>query len=136
MIYVVVDTNVIISALYTSNSESPTIKIVEAFLRKEITLLYNEEIINEYEEVLRRPKFKFPNLLVENFLVAIKRLGILSDRVDSGEFFYDEDDAVFYEVALSKDNALLVTGNAKHFPKSPIVVTPAELISIIENNIK
>ena len=127
MIYVVVDTNVIISALYTSDSESPTVKIVEAFLRKEITLLYNEEIINEYEEVLRRPKFKFPNLLVENFLVAIKRLGILSDRVDSGEFFYD---------AVSTDNALLVTGNAKHFPKSPIVVTPAELISIIENNIK
>ena len=102
MIYVVVDTNVIISALYTSNSESPTVKIVEAFLRKEITLLYNEEIINEYEEVLRRPKFKFPNLLVENFLVSIKRLGILSDRVDSGEFFYDEDDAVFYEVAFLK----------------------------------
>ena len=41
------------------------------------------------------------------------------------------DDAVFYEVALSKEDAYLVTGNTKHFPKSPIVVTPAEMLDII-----
>ena len=39
---------------------------------------------------------------------------------------------VFYEVALSRDDAYVVTGNLKHFPKKPIVVTPAEMISILE----
>ena len=39
---------------------------------------------------------------------------------------------VFYEVALSKEDAYLVTGNTRHFPKKPFVVTPAEMIAIIE----
>ena len=47
------------------------------------------------------------------------------------EIFPDPKDDVFYEVALSKEGSYLVTGNIKHFPKSPIVVTPAELLEIL-----
>ena len=54
-----------------------------------------------------------------------------AERVFSGESFIDPDDVVFYEVALSKNNTYLVTGNTKHFPRSPIVVTPAELMELI-----
>ena len=39
---------------------------------------------------------------------------------------------VFYEVALSKEDAYLVTGNKKHFPQKPIVVTPAEMLEILQ----
>ena len=39
---------------------------------------------------------------------------------------------MFYEVALSKEDAYLVTGNKKHFPKTPIVVTPAEMLEILQ----
>lgn len=39
---------------------------------------------------------------------------------------------MFYEVALSKEDAFLVTGNQKHFPMTPIVVTPAELLEILK----
>ena len=42
---------------------------------------------------------------------------------------------MFYEVALSKDDAYLVTGNKKHFPQTPIVVTPAEMLEILKNEI-
>lgn len=38
------------------------------------------------------------------------------------------DTNVFYEVALSVDDSYLVTGNTKHFPKKPFVVTPAEML--------
>ena len=41
------------------------------------------------------------------------------------------DTNVFYEVALSVDDSYLVTGNTKHFPKKPFVVTPAEMLQII-----
>ena len=34
-------------------------------------------------------------------------------------------------VTLSKDDAYLVTGNIKHFPKKPFVVTPAEMVAIL-----
>jgi len=38
-------------------------------------------------------------------------MGISSERVHSDEVFPDQDDVVFYEVALSKEDAYLVTGN-------------------------
>lgn len=59
-------------------------------------------------------------------------MGISSERVHSDEVFPDQDDVVFYEVALSKEDAYLVTGNTKHFPKTPIVVTPAEMMEILQ----
>ncbi|MBR5499650.1 MAG: hypothetical protein IKV75_05775, partial [Bacteroidales bacterium] len=45
--------------------------------------------------------------------------------------FPDPKDIVFYEVALSVEDSFLVTGNLKHFPKKPFVVTPAEMLQII-----
>lgn len=40
---------------------------------------------------------------------------------------------MFYEVALSSEDSYLVTGNIKHFPKEPFIVTPAEMLHIIES---
>jgi len=54
MIYAVIDTNVLVSALLTSNLEAATVKVLEALQYKKITPLYNDEIINEYVKVLRR----------------------------------------------------------------------------------
>ena len=36
------------------------------------------------------------------------------------------------EVSLSKDGSFLVTGNVKHFPVKPFVVTPAEMVKMME----
>lgn len=58
--------------------------------------------------------------------------GLHAERVPSKEYFPDPKDVVFYEVALSKEDAYLVTGNKKHSPRTPIVVTPAEMMEILE----
>ncbi|MBO7052678.1 MAG: putative toxin-antitoxin system toxin component, PIN family [Prevotella sp.] len=134
MIYAVIDTNVLVSALFTSNKDAAAVKVVEAILCGAITPLLNEEIFEEYTDVLNRPKFHFPQRLVKNFLDSINGMGIITRRAESDENFVDPKDVVFYEVALSKENAYLVTGNIKHFPKSPIVVTPAEMIKILEES--
>ena len=47
----------------------------------------------------------------------------------------DPKDVVFYEVALAKESSFLVTGNIKHFPAKSFVVTPAEMIQIIETTL-
>ena len=47
------------------------------------------------------------------------------------EVFPDPKDIVFYEVAMSAEDSFLVTGNLKHFPKKPFVVSPAEMVEII-----
>ena len=53
--------------------------------------------------------------------------GIESGRVTSSDEVIDPKDVVFYEVAMSKDNFYLVTGNTKQFPAVRRVVTPNEM---------
>ncbi len=43
----------------------------------------------------------------------------------------DEDDRVFYKVSLSVEDSFLVTGNLKHYPHSPKVVSPSEFIKLL-----
>ena len=48
----------------------------------------------------------------------------------------DMDDLVFYEVVIEKreDDAYLITGNIRHFPKRDFIVTPAEMMAKNEKN--
>lgn len=131
MIYAVFDTNVLVSAMITHNANSATVKVVEAIGEGKIVPLYNDEIVAEYDEVLYRAKFGLLRIKVKRLITTLKSKGVNSDRVASGETFSDASDAVFYEVALSKEDAYLVRGNIKHFPVSPIVVTPAEMVEIL-----
>lgn len=133
-VFAVIDTNVIVSALFTKNEEAATTKVIRAFQQRDIVMLYNEEILEEYHNVLLRPKFKLPRKRIEELMNFIKDEGIPSARIHSDEFFPDPKDVVFYEVALSHDNSFLVTGNIRHFPHKPIVVTPAEMMEILEGN--
>ena len=130
-VYAVIDTNVIVSSILSSHSDSATVLVRDNILDGKLIPLFNEEILAEYKDVLNRPKFKFPSSLVKAVLDAITSIGLYMDRTESGELFPDPKDAVFYEVALSKEDSYLVTGNTKHFPTSPIVVTPAEMLEIL-----
>lgn len=131
MIHVVLDTNVIVSAFITKNLNAPTSTIWMAALQGKITPVYNDEIIEEYKEVLSRKKFNIPISLVKSAVDRILLNGMRGDRIQSDDLFPDPDDVVFYEVALSKEESYLVTGNTKHFPKKPIVVTPSEMVEIL-----
>ena len=70
---------------------------------------------------------------IQTGLNAIRRFGIEVFPKPTGEIFIDEDDIIFYEVAMEKrdDNAFLVTGNMKHYPMRDFIVTPAEMIAIL-----
>ena len=131
MLYVVFDTNVIVSALVSHNPNSATVKVVEAISVGKIVPLYNEEILAEYDDVLHRAKFNLLDRDVSSMIGTIIKLGMPMDRTESKETLVDMSDLVFYEVALSKEGAFVVTGNLKHFPRSPIVVTPSELLMMI-----
>ena len=81
---------------------------------------------------MTRSKFGFPDTLIDETLDVIRRYGINSSRTEASEQLPDPKDVVFYEVALSVEDSFLVTGNIKHFPKKPFVVTPAEMLQIIQ----
>ena len=131
--YAVFDTNVLVSSLMSKRIDSPTVVLLDLVLDGHIVLLYNDEILEEYKEVLHRSKFEFSEDRVTAVLDMVTT-GLNMERTPSGVSFPDADDAVFYEVALSKEGSYVVTGNQKHFPKSPIVVTPAEMLQIVQNS--
>ena len=59
------------------------------------------------------------------------------DGIKTDELFQDPDDAVFYDIAmeakLAFDESYLVKGNTKHFPDKPFVVTPKEMLDILNS---
>ena len=132
--YAVFDTNVLVSALMSARQDSPTVRLLDYVIDERIVLLYNDDILSEYDEVLHRDKFHFSDERIQSVLNLVKT-GIDLDPTESGEVFPDPDDRVFYEVALSKEDGYLITGNLRHFPYKPIVVSPAEFLKMLEKGV-
>jgi len=134
--YAVVDTNVIVSALL--KEQSIPWEILENIKNDRIYPLFNDEIIIEYEEVLKRNKFNFDESVVKNTINLILEKGYELNPHFIDEFFEDESDKVFYQITLTGisvfGNSHLITGNKKHFPLKEFVVTPAEMLEIINND--
>lgn len=136
--YVVIDTNVLVSALITRNENSPTVQILRFLANGNIVPVYSEDIVKEYNEVLRRAKFKLSESLIINLLKDIMDNGLkITELAEVTETMPDPEDIVFYAVTLSAQDkdAFLVTGNGKHFPEKPFVVTPSELVEILKQEI-
>ena len=133
--YAVIDTNVILSALLSKKSDTATVKVIKAVMDGKIIPLLHDDILAEYEDVLYRDKFHLNPATIQVVLQAFKIYGMKVTPKKSDENFSDPDDLIFYEVALAKrdNNAYLVTGNQRHYPVRDFIVTPAQMISILEN---
>lgn len=131
---VVIDTNVLISALLSKHSDAATVQVLNAVFDGTIIPVFNDEILAEYDNVLHRPKFKFSDTNIQLLLDTIKTYDVFAKQLITNEILPDPKDLVFYEVVMAKqdENAYLVTGNSKHFPKKPFIVTPNELLDIMK----
>lgn len=131
--YAVIDTNVLVSAMLKVTSVPG--QIANKALLGEIIPLLCDEIVAEYREVLSRPKFKFNPKAVEVFIEGIIDRGIFVDAGPADEILPDPKDVVFYEVVMEgrreNEETYLVTGNLKHFPVKSFIVTPKEMLDIV-----
>ena len=131
--YAVIDTNVIVSALLKWNSVPGV--VLQAVFNGFVIPVYNDEILNEYRNVLNRPKFGFSSELISETISQIESLGVMENALETvAEAMPDPKDIVFYSIALSHGKTAethLVTGNVKHFPANPIVVTPRQMLDIL-----
>ncbi len=132
-IFAVIDTNVIVSALITKNPQSPPNMVLREVLDGKIIPLYHTEIIEEYREVLSRTKFHLKAETIQKLINSITSNGIKVEPKPTGEILVDMDDLIFYEVAMEKrdDDAYIVTGNKKHYPVRDFIVTPSEMLKIL-----
>lgn len=128
---IVVDTNVIISGLIKSFSDSS--KIINLILSGKIRLAYDIRILKEYEEVLKRKNFNIDSKHIESIISQIKEEGIFISTLPLKESLPDKDDEPFLEVAFAGKIDVIITGNKKHFPheicKNINVFSPSEFLN-------
>lgn len=133
--YAVIDTNVLVSALLSRQQDSATVQVIERMISGDIVPVFSIEILNEYREVLNRKKFKFAPDMIQYLLSAVEKFGILVEPSATGVILPDMKDQPFYEVVMEKrdDDAYLVTGNLKHFPAEPFIVTARQMLDILDS---
>lgn len=137
MKYVVLDTNVVVSAMLSHLDRGYPAGVLQRIVSRKIVPVYSSALMAEYEEVLRRPKFKFHEQDIDVVLSKIRHFGIHHECLPGLSFApecADPDDQPFYNLSLSTD-ALLVTGNTKHFPEDKRIFTPAEYFTSLKSDI-
>ena len=135
--YAVIDTNVLVSALLSKHHDAATVLLVGRMISGDLIPVYSQETMREYREVLARRKFNFDPVQIAYIISAIAHFGIMIEPTPTGTILPDMKDLPFYEVVMEKrkdDDAYLVTGNQKHFPVKPFVVTAKEMLDILDNN--
>jgi predicted nucleic acid-binding protein len=92
------------------------------------------EIYAEYEEVIRRPRFRRTEGEIANALRAIREAGLWVKPSQIVRACGDPDDDIFLECAQAACAHYLVTGNVKHFPArwaDTLTVTPHQFLDVI-----
>lgn len=111
---IVIDTNVLVSGLLSPYGASA--EIMRMVVAGSLDLLYDARIVSEYEEVLKRPKFRFDKARVSNLIEYIMHYGIQVSAMPLSRHLPDLDDEPFLEVAISGPAEALITGNITHYP--------------------
>ena len=133
MIRVVLDTNILISALLQPRS-LPALTFLTALTGTKAQLCVSGEIYAEYEEVIRRPKFKRSEAVIEQALRAIRQNGFWVKPSEKVRASFDPDDDIFLECSQAAHAHYLVTGNVRDFPVKWVetqIVTPRQFLDAL-----
>ena len=136
--YVVIDTNVVLSALmyaqkFKGLDSSVPLKVLSLALegKNKIIPIINEEMLDEYKDVLSRKEFSIERERIGRFINDFRAAGLYMNSAEIDEELPDSDDVVFYQVVMEgrkTENSFLVTGNKRHFPAKDFIVSPSEFL--------
>jgi len=126
---VVLDTNVLVSGLLSPGG--PPGSIISAVLDGAIIVLVDNRIMFEYEDVLRRSKFGFDSRDVRAFLDFFQHESEFVTAKPFSTTLADPADLPFFEVATTAAADYLITGNTKHFPEEPWILSPRQFLRIL-----
>jgi len=133
MIRVVIDTNVLVSALL--QPLGPSAQVFLLSLNGSIRFCVSGPVYAEYEEVISRPRFQRDKETIANTLRVIREQGFWVKPIERVRACSDPDDDMFLECAQASEADYLVTGNLRDFPEAwerTRVVTPRRLMEIVQ----
>ena len=131
-----IDTNVVVSAFINPGGKPS--QIMKMILSRKVELCYNSAILGEYESVMLRPKFsgKIDSANIQRFINLLRSIGTSysplpeTTRLPQADF-PDESDRIFYDTAVGS-GSILISGNIKHFPKEPFIMSPSDFLKQID----
>ena len=127
---VVIDTNVIISAILKDRTPEQIILFVAE--QDDFQWLVSSEILTEYKAVIRRPKFKLPSDIIEKWLMLFDLRTICIDVEIELDFPRDQKDAKFLTCAIAGSANFLITGD-KDFTEAKKILDTT-IISVSDFN--
>jgi uncharacterized protein len=129
----VYDTNIIISAAL-SPSGIPS-SLLALAVDGAVQLYVSPVILDEYVEVLHRPKFAFSEEVITGLMRRVTEAAVLVHPTRTISASPDESDNRFLECAQEAGAGYVVTGNKRHFPFPEFegikIVSPAEFARIL-----
>jgi putative PIN family toxin of toxin-antitoxin system len=131
MIRVVLDTNIIVSALLQPLGPPAQVFLLTGGGSVELCVSWN--VFAEYEEVIRRPRLRRTERAIVSMLDFIRERGLWVRPAELVRACSDPDDDIFLECAQAARATYLVTGNTKDFPASWLetrIVTPRRFLEI------
>jgi len=111
MIRVVLDTNILVSALL--QPMGPSARMLMLVLGGTIQLCVSGGVYAEYEEVIRRPRFRLDEETIASTLKAIRGRALWVKAAQTVRVCADPDDDIFVERASSGQAHYLVKVNLK-----------------------
>ena len=129
---VVMDTNVLVSGLMTRGGTCSV--ILDLLSDGRLTAVLDDRIMSEYRRVCAEPRLSLDSDAVGDFLrfMADSAENVTATPLKAD--LSDPDDLPFLEVA-TEAQAVLVTGNKKHFPQriagAVQVVSPGEFLAML-----
>ncbi len=134
MLKVVFDTNVIVSAaLYEKGLPA---LLLSLGLEDKVRFFVSPALLNEYEAILKRPRFKLGQRQITELMGNINRKALIVAPTRRLNILKtDEPDNGVLECAIKAKADFIITGNKRHFPfeefKGSKIVTPREFINSI-----
>lgn len=125
----VIDTNVVVSGVLFPGSKPG--RVLDLMLAGEIPCVASAELLDEYRDVLKRPKFSLDATLVDGLVDGIEALvDVVVPPPQAAILSDDPKDQFVIDLAVGSD-AYVVTGNARHFARYPKAIDAATLLEML-----
>lgn len=129
--FFIVDTNVVVAGVLSSQHDSPVVRILDGMLRASFSYVLSEHLLAEYRAVLLRPKLQqlhgWSVKEVDTVLLDLARHAIILNPKTTVDQLKapDPGDQFLWDLLSSRSDLVLVTGD------KPLLQDPAMRLRVL-----